>query len=447
MSFELSIHTLSINTLSIHTEQIAFAYDLLEAIEALSLNVHVTLCFEPTEGCVLQQHPLASPPLPLLELLKPLGLATEQRASLDAHHLRLELGGRESQARLAQTKVVLQAANPAHLELLERQLEPVGFEQVRSLKGAPQQSVLRYGGASLLSRAMLSWWASRLGYHATWAHVWGMHERELWLSLPLAQAPERPATLSREPSKNTSQPPQPLSKHEPLSGLSSWSIEVSCDDEAEAEALITRLKAEGFGEVRRSSAPLPAEHVGVELCWGGGSDEEVTLAVWGALSDHEKASGLERLEPRFERHAHPVRPTRRALTLYVRSLVRGELALRSFVQHQMSELELCLRSEGGELSPLARSLRALKPKQLKVLNLEAWSSLCELLSLVAPLEHPEDLEVRGLIWGEVRCPPRRLAVAAWLQGELERVTEKRPLLVVSEALSPHELWLLAPQER
>lgn len=410
----------------------SFAHDLRDQLS--SLGYEVTLSFETPLRCRALYRELRAQDEPLWEALAPLQLSRRQHTERTVYTVTLELGGAELLTRASSCQLTLEGPNIELQRRLERRLEPLGLGGIHAHRAHPTQALIRYGGAPRAVLAITAWYLAREGYSTEWIRLWGLHDMELMVSIPEVSS-DRPA---------------------PSGDPSGWQITLECDDHALSEELIKRLSLAGFIQINAQLMPLE-EHIGSLVSWGPLAPSDLLkLALWGAVSDAERCLlGGEATYPRCELMGGSLEEVkgREALSLSLQPSLTLRVARGSATREAQAQraqalaqgLELCLRSEMGALSEVARLLRALKPRALQVLTQAEWEERCELLTLLDDRAYPAELPQLGVIWGEIRCSRSLAPLGAWLQDQLLVITQRRPSLVCTSSLSPRELWVLLPR--
>lgn len=421
-------------SIQIVTPITSFAHDLRARL--LSLGHEVSLSFERPLRCRARCGARSYHNEALWAELSSLQLARQLDVELPADALILELGGLELPSRLSQCQLTLAGPSAGLCQTLERKLEPLGLGALKRRYAEPTQTVARYGGAPRVLLSMISWYLAQEGRSLEWSRVWGVHELELYVSVS-----DRLPTPSLDPALP-----------------SSWRVTLESDDESLSEHLLERLSATGFTQLHQAHHSLD-DHIGALVTWGPVvPSEPIKMMLWGAVSEAERTTlGGEATYPRCElERGGSARGTRVALsgsepiaspslTLRVARATTSHATQAERAQRLARDLTICLRSERGELSEVARLLRSLSPHELKVVTTEEWRALSEMMSLIDERAYPAELSEAGLIWGEVRCSSKLAPLGAWLRDQLAERTQRRPSLVFSEALGAQELWVLLPK--
>ena len=89
------------------------------------------------------------------------------------------------QYKLTEWDIVLNAPQSTLVQPLEQQLEQLGIQQVNYKRARPPHAVLKYGGASLFIRQLLTWLCAQQSISITCEQVWDQQSKELWLYLPV----------------------------------------------------------------------------------------------------------------------------------------------------------------------------------------------------------------------------------------------------------------------
>lgn len=422
-------------SIQIVTPFTSFAYDLKAQLQ--SLGYLVSLNFDVPLRCrILYQDRQLEDEEDLFKEIQVLKLNQYPNPEDTQYQFMIELGGLDLLSRLAQCSISIQGSSIDSCQELERTLEPIGFRQLKVRRAQPHQALLRYGGAPHAILAMISWYALRQGWMLDWARVWALNEMDLMITLP------------KVPSLNT------VDREDP----SQWKITIESDDHDFADLLAQRLLQVGFQDFKINLEPLPSL-IGVQVSWGPISPSEgIKMSLWSALSEVERQTfgshtSLSRCELTDDSMSLVPLLDQKLFTPTLTPSLIISISCQSANPHfkttrtrnLIQSLEFCIRTERGELGEVARWIRSLKPQRLNIVTQKEWEELCECMLLVHEHTDSPDLPQHGLVWGEIRCGRSLASLGAWLRDEIERLTQRRPLLEISPALSAQEIWILLPK--